>query len=526
MSGPTRITVAATVIHVETDVSADEPVSSRGLRTNLFHEEDSTPRTHRLPIFERVSDLEPFCGGTEDESKEEGVRGLRARIDLDSLRRFRHLTRELASLQVTLFNSDGNEETIPRLFTRYTSEGFTLPEAANDEMVSHWYGEENDGPGSMTLVMIGDRVSGSIISEHSIFHVKTVEGVGVMEGVLISAFPAESHAEDLEEEDLSGSDDDDNNDDDDDDREKENIDDILNDDNEEEEEGGKRRERRTLPPGDRFTLPPGLNRTLAPGSIENIKTFIRDTLSGGGGGGKLISGTSFLVDVLVIYTRAAMCAEAGVSVAAGCIGTPTIKRPMEDRITLAMTEMNTALASSGIATRMNLAHVKLEESYVETGKSYSDFLYDLAGNQYATTDVYGLREQNSADLVIKIVENTGSCGKAFLGPDSSKPYSVASRVCMTGNLSFAHELAHLMGCQHDKSNAMTATGTAFGYKSPDEEFRTILSYSCSGRNCPRIPRYSTPRVASYYDGKPVGTITENNAQQINDVKNEIINFMS
>lgn len=70
----------------------------------------------------------------------------------------------------------------------------------------------------------------------------------------------------------------------------------------------------------------------------------------------------------------------------------------------------------------------------------------------------------------------------------------------------------------------------FGYRDPNSTFRSILATDCVLNQCdnltqkgwPRVQRFSNPDLL--YDGKAMGSRTENNARQINNVRATIAAF--
>src|SRR5207248_1927037 len=105
------------------------------------------------------------------------------------------------------------------------------------------------------------------------------------------------------------------------------------------------------------------------------------------------------------------------------------------------------------------------------------------------------------------------CGIGWIGTTSSTSgnsgFTVVRRACTgSGQLTFAHELGHNLGSQHDWY--MDASGGAFtyghGFVNFGSRFRDVMAYEdmCTDSNvrCPRIVQYSNPRVT--YDGQRTG----------------------
>ncbi len=201
-----------------------------------------------------------------------------------------------------------------------------------------------------------------------------------------------------------------------------------------------------------------------------------------------------LIDVLVVWTPAAEAAAGG-SVA------------MNNLVTLAVAESNTAYANSGIGQRLRLVY-KTAVAYTESATFDTDLARITNPSDGYMDNVPTLRNQYGADEVVLLINNTQYCGLAWLMTTpspafESNAYAVVHYGCATGYYSFAHELGHNMGSQHDRANASGGGSYpySFGYQDPATTFRTIMAYDCVG-GCPRIQNFSNPAVL--YNGLPTG----------------------
>jgi hypothetical protein len=225
-----------------------------------------------------------------------------------------------------------------------------------------------------------------------------------------------------------------------------------------------------------------------------------------------------LIDVLVVYTPEALAG-------AGSEGA------MLALINLAVDESNAAYEASDIATRLRLVHVA-QVNYSESG-NFSTDLSRLRGTTDGNMDeVHALRNTHGADLVSLIVNNTQYCGIAYLMTNLStnfntSGFSVVSRICAAGNLSFAHELGHNMGSTHDHDNASSSLyAHSFGHRFSGQgggQYRTVMAYAPGQR----IGRFSNPNVL--FDGTPTGIPAgqpgeADNAQSINAAAFTVANF--
>ena len=107
---------------------------------------------------------------------------------------------------------------------------------------------------------------------------------------------------------------------------------------------------------------------------------------------------------------------------------------------------------------------------------------------------------------------------------ASNAFNVVDRTCAAGNLSYAHELGHNMGLQHDPNNASSSPAYpyAYGYQHPAGAFRTVMAYPCPTGACPRLMYFANPSVS--YSGMPTGTASQNTALALNNTASTVANF--
>ncbi|MBF0496987.1 MAG: hypothetical protein HQK58_10515 [Deltaproteobacteria bacterium] len=226
------------------------------------------------------------------------------------------------------------------------------------------------------------------------------------------------------------------------------------------------------------------------------------------------------IDIMVVYTPAARMAAGGVTA-------------MKSMINLAVTETNTGYGQSGVSQRVRLVHTA-EVAYDETGFDWYTTLTSLTvPTTPAMTEVHSLRDAYAADIVVMLVKDAGFCGLSWLMtvPEtsfSSNAFSVVSSSCATGYYSFAHEMGHIMGSEHDRAHAtnVPAYPYSFGYQDPTQLFRDIMSYDCPNK-CPRINYWSNPDVL--YQGRPTGVDYQSisaadNRRSLNNTAITVANF--
>jgi hypothetical protein len=193
-------------------------------------------------------------------------------------------------------------------------------------------------------------------------------------------------------------------------------------------------------------------------------------------------------------------------------------------INLAITESNQGYANSGVQITLQLAGL-YTTTYTESG-SFSTDLSRFRGTTDGYMDnIHSLRNQNTADVAMIVLNNSSSCGLASaIGANASTAFASVSRTCTTGYYSFAHEIGHLQSARHDPANDPTNTPYAYGhgYQSPTKAWRTIMAYNCSP-SCPRINYWSSPLRT--YGGQVMGTANRSdNARVLNNTRATISSF--
>lgn len=215
------------------------------------------------------------------------------------------------------------------------------------------------------------------------------------------------------------------------------------------------------------------------------------------------------IDVLLVYTTATKT----------ILGGDTQAQALAQQ---AIDATNTAYINSKIRQRVRIVHMQ-EYLYTESGNSNTD-LSNLRNN----AEIQSLRNAHKADLVAMIGEFSSVCGLGYLmggaAGNSNSGFTLTARSCAVGNLSFAHELGHNMGSQHNPENG---TGSTYPYgfgHYVNGVYRTVMSYvdPCSS-GCPRRPYFSNPGVE--FSGHPTGIENaRDNARSINNTADVIANY--
>lgn len=237
-----------------------------------------------------------------------------------------------------------------------------------------------------------------------------------------------------------------------------------------------------------------------------------------------------VIDVMVVWNKVVECAAAGQP--ADCKVSSSTKSSIMATVHLAVEETNVAFVRSAINAELRLVHAYLDEETENGGMGLSTHLFCLqstcAGTAYK--DVPAKREQYGADVVVALIEDPVHCGQAYVGPNKRNMYSVTVRRCATGQYVFGHEIAHNLGCKHDREaeRACDSPNSNYGWKAPDASFSDILSYPCWGGGCMGTPVGSCTRMQFFsnpdmqYRGQPTGRSgVADLAKQINAVRAEV-----
>ena len=184
-------------------------------------------------------------------------------------------------------------------------------------------------------------------------------------------------------------------------------------------------------------------------------------------------------------------------------------------------ETNAAYDASGVNQRIKLVAVEEVVGYTENNDLQIDLGRLRSPSDGHMDEVHDIRDAVAADIVLLIP--AGSSGRAhqMFVPSMSFDSRAFGVVNATSASTFAHELGHLMGLQHDRyqvckdnCNDFTRFPYAFGYVNqealepspPATAFwRTIMAYNNQCGRCSGILRFSNPdQIYPDPGGDPLG----------------------
>jgi hypothetical protein len=203
-----------------------------------------------------------------------------------------------------------------------------------------------------------------------------------------------------------------------------------------------------------------------------------------------------------------------VMVAFGPAARAAVSNP-QAAIDLAFAESNRALAATGTEIVFQQAGAIQNFSQTES-TNYSTMLSRLTNLSDGFYDTIGSqRNSNTADMVAYVAPaSAGLCGQAAgIATSNANAYFVMNPSCLSGNFTFVHEAAHVVGARHDNDPTLTPYAYGHGYVITSQNRRTVMAVNngpCS--TCTRIGAFSSPSFT--VGGVPIGTATRNDNTRV------------
>lgn len=228
------------------------------------------------------------------------------------------------------------------------------------------------------------------------------------------------------------------------------------------------------------------------------------------------------IDLMVVYTQHAENGAGG-------------PEGMEALIYESVFLTNLAYENSDINQRLRLVHFSRVD-YAESGDTRTDREHLTNPTDGSMDGIHALRDAHGADLVMLITETAEICGRAWImnvvsADHEAFGFGVVTRECSADNLSFPHELAHIMSARHHDDNRATPFPFNRGFVQPRPSdgsscWQTIMSKQ---GGCVRQKFFSNPDLEFSPTGAaetdPMGIADErDNHRTLNSTAETVANF--
>src|SRR5262249_14626251 len=145
---------------------------------------------------------------------------------------------------------------------------------------------------------------------------------------------------------------------------------------------------------------------------------------------------------------------------------------------------------SKVTPRLNLKY-RGEIVYTESGVLATDLNRLITKGDNQLDDAHSLRDTNHADLVCLLVARGDKGGiasqmKTLTPAFESQAFSVVEADNASSNLALGHELAHNMGCGHDREAPDPGPGlypfsSGWHFQVGSNSYRTMMAYPPGGK---------------------------------------------
>lgn len=220
------------------------------------------------------------------------------------------------------------------------------------------------------------------------------------------------------------------------------------------------------------------------------------------------------IDVMVVYTPAARTWAGGTTA-------------MNTIIAQAIARGQLAMDNTQVPVTLRLVHAE-EISYTESGAALTDLNRLTYTSDGYIDNVHTLRTTYGADLVsfFEEIDDTGGIGWLLESTNGQSSYAFSITRVQQASFTYTtvHEMGHNMGCHHRRDQSTQPGPGLYSYSAGwrwigtnSGKYASIMSYEEDSYS--RVAYWSSP--SNYYMGVATGTVTDDNARTICNVKSVV-----